>query len=88
MTPLGLSHLDEPDVHLHPAELAGIGSEITHQAELGSQFLIVTHNPLFALAVPGAHVLEAGADGRLRTVELLKSELYLAVRRKFDRASS
>ncbi|GAA4608625.1 putative ATPase [Actinoplanes octamycinicus] len=65
--PEGLYLLDEPEAALSPRGLLIALARLHELVRAGSQMLIATHSPIL-LALPGATILQAEADGRLRQV--------------------
>lgn len=63
----GLYLLDEPEAALSARGCLRAVARITELVARNCQFLIATHSPVL-LAVPGARILEIGADGRLAPV--------------------
>ncbi len=67
LVPDGLYLLDEPETPLSPSRVLALMSLLAEKVEDGCQFIIATHSPIL-MAMPGAVILEAQADG-LRPVE-------------------
>ena len=58
----GIYLMDEPEAALSPQRQLSLLIHIVQMAEIGSQFIIVTHSPIL-LGIPGAEILEFGEDG-------------------------
>lgn len=65
--PGGLYLLDEPEAALSPTGCLAALTRIHDLAAAGAQFVVATHSPIL-LALPGATIVEIGADGRLTRI--------------------
>jgi predicted ATPase len=74
----GLYLLDEPETGLTYTRQVAALRRIFELVNLGSQFFIVTHSPIF-MACPGAQLLEFGKQG-VRQVAFEETEAYCLAR--------
>ena len=58
----GIYLMDEPEAALSPQRQLSLLIHIVQMAEIGSQFIIVTHSPIL-LGIPGAEILEFSENG-------------------------
>ncbi|OMR52451.1 AAA family ATPase [Burkholderia pseudomallei] len=68
---------DEPEIHLHPAAVAGL-MQILHALldEYDSYAIVATHSPLVVQEVPGRRVIRFSRTGDTTTAEQLPRETF------------
>lgn len=77
--PNGLYLLDEPEAALSVPGCLALVARIADLVTQGSQFVVATHSPIL-MAVPGARILQIGADGAIEQVDYDEAEPVVLTR--------